>query len=468
MGVLDKFKELKENFTGKQKKDEERKQEEIKTVAKEIEGEYKEAIDEKGRRKAIEKVAEIISERVTDPNERRIIDETLKDFLSELKENTAIPVNEVAPDLVKVAIQSEDIDPKPILEATAEVAGNETLVRIIEREEIPVEHKNILVEGISDEDKREKALKEIESEEQTQKEREDLEKLEQLYKDCKGIPDAELASIIKNMDLNRNNEEIEKKLFNIVAKKMVQNYNEFGGIMWYTASQIISIEDMYAGYIEKFAQEESEKEQENKKANKLKIKKDETHKKNEGKKQAESENTGFSKDKLSEELEEQLVNIIINKYQEIGEWQIPTSQRMKNQTENENKRFLKKIESAQGKSLTKMQEKTLRAKMSGIIIDETQIRRFKDIVINEPQEKRSSICNLGIEMANKDNKLYNTIMMAKQQGMLDKLVAMPKEYRDQCISIISQALDKELSQFLEKPEEKSNVDKKELKNDEGR
>ena len=92
MGVLDKFKELKENFAGKQKTDEERMQEEIKTVAKEIEGEYKEAIDEKGRRQAIEKVAEIINERVTDPNERRIIDETLKDFLNELKEHDMITV----------------------------------------------------------------------------------------------------------------------------------------------------------------------------------------------------------------------------------------------------------------------------------------------------------------------------------------------------------------------------------------
>ena len=86
MGVLDKFKDLKETFSGKQKTDEEKKQEEIKTVAKEIEGEYKEAIDEEGRRQAIEKVAKIINERITDPNERRIIDETLKDFLNELKE----------------------------------------------------------------------------------------------------------------------------------------------------------------------------------------------------------------------------------------------------------------------------------------------------------------------------------------------------------------------------------------------
>ena len=52
-------------------------------------------------------------------------------------------------------------------------------------------------------------------------------------------------------------------------------------------------------------------------------------------------------------------------------------------------------------------------------------------------------------------------MMAKQQGVLDKLVAMPKEYRDQCLSIISQALDKELAQFLKNSEEKEE-DKKDL------
>lgn len=457
MGVLDKFKDLKETFSGKQKTDEEKKQEEIKTVAKEIEGEYKEAIDEEGRRQAIEKVAKIINERITDPNERRIIDETLKDFLNELKEHTAIPVNEVAPNLVKVAIQSEEKDPKPILEATAEVAGNETLVKIIEKEEIPLEHKNILAEGISDEQKKEKALKEIKSEEETQKEKEDIAKLKQIYEDCKNIPDAELASIIKNMELNSNNEDIKKEIFHIVAKKMVQNYNEFSGIMWYTASKIIPIEEMYAYNIEEFAQEEFEKEEEQKEKKKtgiLKLKKQEANQENKGKNQQKDGNAGFSKEKLSEELEKQLIDMIVNRYQEVGDWQIPNSQRMKNRSEKEVQRFLKGIETAQGKSLTKMQEKTIRAKMSGIIIDDTQVRKFQDIVIEEPQEKRNAICNLGIEMASKDNKLYNTIMMAKQQGVLDKLVAMPKEYRDQCLSIISQALDKELAQFLKNSEEK--------------
>ncbi len=464
MGVLDKFKDLKETFSGKQKTDEEKKQEEIKTVAKEIEGEYKEAIDEEGRRQAIEKVAKIINERITDPNERRIIDETLKDFLNELKEHTAIPVNEVAPNLVKVAIQSEEKDPKPILEATAEVAGNETLVKIIEKEEIPLEHKNILAEGISDEQKKEKALKEIKSEEETQKEKEDIAKLKQIYEDCKNIPDAELASIIKNMELNSNNEDIKKEIFHIVAKKMVQNYNEFSGIMWYTASKIIPIEEMYAYNIEEFAQEEFEKEEEQKEKKKtgiLKLKKQEANQENKGKNQQKDGNAGFSKEKLSEELEKQLIDMIVNRYQEVGDWQIPNSQRMKNRSEKEVQRFLKGIETAQGKSLTKMQEKTIRAKMSGIIIDDTQVRKFQDIVIEEPQEKRNAICNLGIEMASKDNKLYNTIMMAKQQGVLDKLVAMPKEYRDQCLSIISQALDKELAQFLKNSEEKE--DKKEDK-----
>lgn len=470
MGVLDKFKDLKETFSGKQKTDEEKKQEEIKTVAKEIEGEYKEAIDEEGRRQAIEKVAKIINERITDPNERRIIDETLKDFLNELKEHTAIPVNEVAPNLVKVAIQSEEKDPKPILEATAEVAGNETLVKIIEKEEIPLEHKNILAEGISDEQKKEKALKEIKSEEETQKEKEDIAKLKQIYEDCKNIPDAELASIIKNMELNSNNEDIKKEIFHIVAKKMVQNYNEFSGIMWYTASKIIPIEEMYAYNIEEFAQEEFEKEEEQKEKKKtgiLKLKKQEANQENKGKNQQKDGNAGFSKEKLSEELEKQLIDMIVNRYQEVGDWQIPNSQRMKNRSEKEVQRFLKGIETAQGKSLTKMQEKTIRAKMSGIIIDDTQVRKFQDIVIEEPQEKRNAICNLGIEMASKDNKLYNTIMMAKQQGVLDKLVAMPKEYRDQCLSIISQALDKELAQFLKNSEEKEE-DKKEDKQNLGR
>ena len=74
MGVLDKFKELRETITGKQEIDKEKKQEEIKTVAKEIEGEYKEAVQEQGKRQALKTVAEIINDIVTDPNERIIIE----------------------------------------------------------------------------------------------------------------------------------------------------------------------------------------------------------------------------------------------------------------------------------------------------------------------------------------------------------------------------------------------------------
>ena len=58
-------------------------------------------------------------------------------------------------------------------------------------------------------------------------------------------------------------------IFHIVAKKMVQNYNEFSGIMWYTASKIIPIEEMYAYNIEEFAQEEFEKEEEQKEKKRL-------------------------------------------------------------------------------------------------------------------------------------------------------------------------------------------------------
>ena len=70
-----------------------------------------------------------------------------------------------------------------------------------------------------------------------------------------------------------------------------------------------------------------------------------------------------------------------------------------------------------------------------------------------------------MQLAEQDNRLYNTVI--ESESLLKKLASMPKEYRDTCIAIMTQALDKELSQFLKKSEEKD-TDKKEAKVDEER
>lgn len=87
--------------------------------------------------------------------------------------------------------------------------------------------------------------------------------------------------------------------------------------------------------------------------------------------------------------------------------------------------------------------------MAGIVVDNAKIIEFEDRVITVNKQKRENICDLGIQLA-EDERLYNTVLYAEDTGMIKKLAEMPKEYRMRCMDIISQALDKELAQFLKK------------------
>ena len=329
MGVLDKFKDLKEAFSGKQKTEEERKQEEIKTVAKEIEGEYKEAVEEQGKKQALKTVAEIINERVTDPNERRIIDETLKDFLSELKENTAVPVNEIAEDLVAIAAEKEE-HPETLVEATAEVASDKKLGEIIfENEDIPLEHKTILAEGISDEKVKKEALEKIKTEEENKKIQEDLERLQGIYKECENIPDGELVARVNNINADKTNDKINILIKQILAKKIVENYTKFNSVMWYSMTNIMPIEDMYAEYLDEVIKDEylkrdlrnNKKETKKKEQNKKENSKKDANKQENREESIEKEKNGQAlKLRAKKEIEEYLASDISSAYLKTGLW----------------------------------------------------------------------------------------------------------------------------------------------------
>lgn len=477
MGVLDKFKELRETITGKQEIDKEKKQEEIKTVAKEIEGEYKEAVQEQGKRQALKTVAEIINERVTDPNERRIIDETLKDVLNELKENTAVPVNEIAEDLVVIATEKEE-HPETLVEATAEVASDKKLGEIIfENEDIPLEHKTILAEGISDEKVKKEALEKIKTEEENKKIEEDLEQLQKIYKECENFPDGELVAKVNNLNADRTNDKINTLINQILAKKIVDNYTRFNSVMWYQMTNIKPIEDIYAEYLDDSIEDEFLKRENtnNKKENKKKeqnrkenLKKDASKKENKEGKNNQFERKQKAQDlklRAKKEIEEYLASNIISSYLKTGLWNIPGSKRMRQQSVKEQNEFIKEIEKEYGQPLTKTQIKIIISKMAGKEIDDIKIKQFESKIIDLPRQKRDQICNFGMQLAEQDNRLYNTVI--ESESLLKKLASMPKEYRDTCIAIMTQALDKELSQFLKKSEEKD-TDKKEAKVDEER
>ena len=434
MGTIkEKISKLKTKITKDSKLDENEKKKFVTRVAKGIEEEYKKVKETKGKEEAIKTVVEMITEKITDPELKDILKSLMSELLAELKENTAVPVNDVAPNLVEAASEKK-INPIPLYEGVAEVTSDDKLLEIIQEGDIPLEHKNVLVGGITDGDVKKQAIADLKTEEEVKKEKEDLEKLEKIYSKCEDVPDSELEIMIRELNLDLNNDNIKKEVYRVLAKKMVNNSVRFGYTSLYTATNIIPIEEMYADYIENTAQEEYDKM--------LEV-------------QSGPTDFIFEKNKLRREVMQTLVNEIIDVYRNTGKFVILPTNRMKNLDYAGQTEIIRMIEESLGKRITKMQEKDVRAQMAGTVIDNAKIIEFEDSVITLNKQRRENICDLGIQLA-EDERLYNTVLYAEDTKIIKKLAEMPKEYRMKCMDIISQALDKELAQFLKKEDSKNN------------
>ena len=428
MGTIkEKISKLKTKITKDSKLDENEKKKFVTRVAKGIEEEYKKVKETKGKEEAIKTVVEMITEKITDPELKDILKSVMSELFAELKENTAVPVNDVAPNLVEAASEKE-INPIPLYEGVAEVTSDDKLLEIIQEGDIPLEHKNVLVGGITDGDVKKQAIADLKTEEEVKKEKEDLEKLEKIYSKCEDVPDSKLEIMIRELNLDLNNDNIKKEVYRVLAKKMVNNSVRFGYTSLYTATNIIPIEEMYADYIENTAQEEYDKMLEM---------------------QSGPTDFIFEKNKLRREVMQTLVNEIIDVYRNTGKFVILPTNRMKNLDYAGQTEIIRMIEESLGKRITKMQEKDVRAQMAGTVIDNAKIIEFEDSVITLNKQRRENICDLGIQLA-EDERLYNTVLYAEDTKIIKKLAEMPKEYRMKCMDIISQALDKELAQFLKK------------------
>ena len=433
MGTIkERISKLKTKITKDSKLDENEKKKFVTGVAKGIEEEYKKVKETKGKEEAIKTVVEMITEKITDPELKDVLKSLMSELLDELKENTAINVNDVATNLVEAASEKK-INPIPLYEGVAEVTSDDKLLEIIQEGDIPLEHKNVLVGGITDGDVKKQAIADLKTEEELKKENADLEELKKIYAKCEDIPDSGLEIMIRELNTDLNNDSLKNAVYHILAKKMVSNSVKFGYTSLYTATKIIPIDEMYADSIENIAQEEYDKM--------LEV-------------QSEPTDFVFEKNILRKEVMQTLVNEIIEVYRSTGKFVILSNDRMKNLDYAGQTEFIRIIEESLGKRLTKMQEKDVRAQMAGIVVDNAKIIEFEDRVITVNKQRRENICDLGIQLA-EDERLYNTVLYAEDTGMIKKLAEMPKEYRMRCMDIISQALDKELAQFLKKENSKT-------------
>lgn len=165
--------------------------------------------------------------------------EFVQRLATELVEKKGIPY-EVAADFINKMIDDENVPNKYIIEP-AKSLPSEDISSVVANENISLEHKEVLVDSMEDEQIRQKAEEKIKKEkeerrikiekENTKKKKEELKKLVKIYSECSAEKsEFELIKELKEFDNSKKYDtaEVEKIKQRIIAKKIAYNYSKFG------------------------------------------------------------------------------------------------------------------------------------------------------------------------------------------------------------------------------------------------
>ena len=162
---------------GAKKSKEEKQKEIIDEKIRDIEKIYEKVKKEKGKEKAIEEVTEKLKDFLSKPEDQELLNAIIRG----IKYETTVPVGDFVEDIAKTSVQEAE-NPDKVMETLGEVAPDKKIVELVESStEIPLEHKEILAEGIQDDKTRTKIKKEIKTEAEKRKEKENLKKLQKIY-----------------------------------------------------------------------------------------------------------------------------------------------------------------------------------------------------------------------------------------------------------------------------------------------
>lgn len=374
-------------------------------IAEEIAKSYKEK-KENGEENPIdntvEEIMEIIEKNYDPKTRREILTEIIQKLPTRVFEKTATKISE-----------SEEIPDKVITDVVEKSDVNisdETINRIIEEGNINVVERIKLIKNVEDRSIIEERVK---------------NELEILYKVCKEKRDNEVVERVNKIkeliDKKDMPVEIQNLIQQVVAKKMAENYySEISkGTNIYTLSQIISAEDMIKKDLVSLVEKEYKK-----------IEDDRGNK--EGR---------FDKKGLKIQILIEVSKTIAKKYDEAGVFIIPQSENMKKINKDEEKMFIRAIQTYARKELSKQEIVDIDEQIRGRS-NNSQIK--ENILINSikniPEKNKNKIMDLLIKVI-ENNENLETISMLDELGLIEKLNEMSKEKREKSIKTIEKVLE---------------------------
>lgn len=266
----------------------------------------------------------------------------------------------------------------------------------------------------------EKRREKNQTEEEKKKEKEDYEKLGEVYDSCQDLAELDIIEKIRNLKINPQDKKSKNRIEKIIAKKMANNYFNFGTTTIPTLSKLMPVEEMFAENMPILVETEWQK-----------ILREKPDRKS---------NYQYAQGDLQKKLLKHIANKSVSAYLETGRFSIPQSQKMHELTKEEESDFIKSIEKELGTKLSRMQLKDVHAQVRGIIGINDTIEKFEENLVDIPKERLEKFLDFCTELLN-DDSLRGTFEMLQTSGVAKKLKVISPEQRKDIIQGFATVLD---------------------------
>lgn len=369
--------------------------------------------------------------------EEHPMDDTVEEIMQIFQNN---PDLEKVREILKNILEKKDI-PNRIFEKTAtkisqdEKIPDSVITEVVAKSDVDVADEtinNIINEGEINPKERLKLLKNVENKNILEKQVSN--ELEILYRNCKDKIDEEVAGRVTELkeilDSKNISDDLQDLIQTVVAKKMAENiYSDTSkGTNIYTLSKIMPVEDM----VERDLVSTVEREY-----NKI----EDSNQPKEGR---------FKKQELKIQILIVLAKKIAKKYEESGIFVIPQSDNMKKINEEEEKNFIRAIQTYSRKDLSRQEvvdiDEQVRGKSDNIQLKEDAI---VGLLKKIPEQNKKRSMNSLINIL-KNRKSLETLSMLEENGLIQKLNELPEEKRNKTIETIKNTMSKRTYNVAEK------------------
>ena len=350
------------------------------------------------------------------------------EFIKRLQKNTDL--SDV--DLVKIIKQLPYVksEEETIEAVEATDLSSQKIAEIIEDAPIGPDVAQKIVEQIPDEDiqKEQQAKIEKELEEQRKqtilkKKNEILNKLSEIYNKCDEIEAPKLVDQINALNIEDRTQEIEKKILDVVAKRVALDCMKYGDPRLKTLTKIIPATEMFEADLPFLAQKEYKT-----------IKSDYDE---QGKEYIEYG------PKTKELVKKLLIDIIAQKsaetYDEIGDFNIPQTERFQNLSNDDVQSFVDTVQTY-SEEIDKVDSDRLESQLKG-----ESVTGVQDINLMlekmKPRDKEIAIQNI-VELLRNSNKQENKIDKGIEE-IKSKIKSLPTSVQPNTVQIILNVLDEQ-------------------------